>query len=38
MGVRNRLTENGAEVERLPLPEALLARMEETMALLRAIE
>ena len=38
MGVRNRLTPNGPEIERLPLPDALLARIHETMDALRAIE
>lgn len=37
MGVRNRVAPNGIEVERLPLPEALLARIRETMEQLRAI-
>lgn len=37
MGVRNRVAPNGIEVERLPLPEALLTRIRETMEQLRAI-
>ena len=37
MGCRNRLGQNGPEMERLPLPEALLARLRETEAKLRAI-
>lgn len=37
-GVRNRLAGNGPEVERLPLPEALLGRIRETMDRLRAVE
>ena len=36
-GARSRLTEQGGEVECLPLPPALRARLEETEALLRAI-
>lgn len=36
-GVRNRLTAHGPEVERLPLPGPLAARLEETMEKLRAI-
>ena len=38
MGVRNRLAANGPEIERLPLPEALLERLRETMEGLRAVE
>ena len=38
MGVRNRLAANGPEMERLPLPEALLERLRETMEGLRAVE
>ena len=38
MGVRNRLAPNGPEVERLPLPERLAARLRETMEGLRGIE
>ena len=37
MGVRNRMAENGPEVERLPLPDALLERLRETMRQLREI-
>ena len=37
MGVRNRVASNGIEVERLPLPEALLERIRGTMADLKAI-
>ena len=37
LGVRNRVAPNGMEVERLPLPEALLTRIRETMEQLRAI-
>ena len=36
-GVKNRFTPQGLEVETLPLPEALLARLLETEALLKAI-
>ena len=36
-GVRNRFTPQGLEVETLPLPDALLARLLETEALLKAI-
>ncbi|MBP3509245.1 lactate dehydrogenase [Oscillibacter sp.] len=36
-GVKNRFTPQGLEVETLPLPEALLARLQETEALLKAI-
>lgn len=36
-GIRNRLTENGCEVERLDLPEALLERIGDTIAQLKAI-
>lgn len=38
MGVRNRLAENGPEIERLALPEELMARIRETMEMLRGIE
>lgn len=37
-GVRNRVAVNGPEVERLPLPEALLGRIRETMERLKRIE
>lgn len=37
MGARNRLAENGLEIERLPLPEALLQRIRETAEKLHAI-
>ena len=37
MGCKNRLTPAGIEVEQLPLPEALLARIRETAEKLRAI-
>ena len=37
MGARNRLGANGLEIERLPLPEALLQRIRETAEKLRAI-
>ena len=37
MGCRNRLGQNGPEIERLPLPEALLQRLRETEAKLKAI-
>lgn len=36
-GIRNRLTENGCEVERLDLPDALLERIGETISNLKAI-
>ena len=36
-GVRNRLTEEGCEVEKLTVPEALAERMRETLALLKEI-
>ena len=36
-GIRNRLTEEGCEMERLPLPEALLARLRETIAALKEL-
>ena len=36
-GVKNRFTPQGLEVETLPLPDALLARLLETEALLKAI-
>lgn len=36
-GIRNRLTEAGCQMERLPLPEALLARLRETIAALKAL-
>ena len=36
-GVKNRFTTQGLEVETLPLPDALLARLQETEALLKAI-
>ena len=36
-GVRNRFTPHGLEMEALPLPDALFARLEETEALLKAI-
>ena len=38
MGGRNRATASGIEFERLPLPKALLARLRETEAKLRAID
>lgn len=38
MGVRNRLTANGPEIERLPLPDELLERIRETMEGLRAVQ
>ena len=38
MGCRNRLTPSGIEVEQLPLPDALAARLAETAARLRAID
>lgn len=37
LGVRNRLAPNGPEVERLPLPDALLVRIRQTADKLRAI-
>lgn len=37
-GVRNRAAENGPEVERLRLPEALLERIRETVGKLKAID
>ena len=37
MGVRNRVSPNGPEVERLPLPGALRERLRETMEQLRAV-
>lgn len=36
-GVRNRFTPHGLEMEALPLPDALFARLEETETLLKAI-
>jgi len=36
-GVRNRLTDNGPELERLPLPDALLQRIRQTMEKLKEI-
>ena len=36
-GVKNRFTPQGLEVETLPLPDALLARLLETESLLKAI-
>ena len=36
-GVKNRFTSQGLEVETLSLPDALLARLLETEALLKAI-
>ena len=36
-GVKNRFTPRGLEVETLPLPDALLTRLQETEALLKAI-
>lgn len=36
-GIRNRLTPQGIEAERLPLPEPLLARLREAIASLKAI-
>lgn len=38
MGARNRLAPNGPQLERLPLPDELLARIKETMAQLKTIE
>lgn len=38
MGVRNRLALNGPEIERLPLPQALLDRIGQTAEKLRAIK
>ena len=38
MGVRNRIAPNGPEVERLPLPGALLERLRETMEALKLVE
>ena len=37
MGARNRMLPTGTELERLPLPEALRLRIEETARRLRAI-
>ena len=37
MGCRNRLGPSGPEIERLALPEELLARLRETEEKLRAI-
>ena len=36
-GVKNRFTPQGLEMETLPLPDALFARLQETEALLKAI-
>lgn len=36
-GIRNRLTKDGCEVERLELPDALLERIEETITQLKSI-
>ena len=38
MGARNRIAPNGIELERLPLPEALLERLRETMEALKLVE
>ena len=38
MGARNRIAPNGPQMERLPLPDELLARIRETMAQLKTIE
>ena len=37
-GIRNRWTENGCEVERLVIPEALMARIQETMSGLKMVQ
>ena len=37
MGCKNRLTDAGVEIEQLPLPPALLARIRETAEQLRSI-
>ena len=36
-GIRNRLMASGCEIERLDLPDALLARIEETILQLKSI-
>ena len=38
MGCKNRDAQNGVEIERLPLPEALVSRIRETAARLRQVE
>lgn len=38
MGVRNRMTGSGCEIERLPLPDPLVDKIRGTMEMLRAVE